>query len=172
MLAAVARTGVCFPWLRDASVWSDLCYDLLAVCHVPIQSGSEGEGNFAQRFWSAGGITEKSPKQLTLTGSELNVTQVCLDPKAAKGSVSTLFVKSGITDEPVPVCTLRAGTTDHATIDISFFESDGMVEFTVVGNAALSVCGTLRCTYRKALLPNVAFTVLRAVVFGFRLQGS
>ena len=103
--------------------------------------GSDDEGNFEQRFWSAADITAGSPKQLTLTGSELNVTQACLDPKAPKGAVSTLYVKSGIADTPVPVVTLRAGAVDHASFDLSFFQADGMVEFTVVGNAGISLSG-------------------------------
>ena len=103
-------------------------------------SGSE-DGNIAQRFWSASGVDAKNPKQLTLTGSELNVTQACLEPTVPAGSVATLYVRSGIAEVPVPVCTLRAGVTDHASFDISFFESDGFVEFSVVGTGSLALCG-------------------------------
>lgn len=111
-------------------------------------SASSAEG--VNRFWGAH-VSAAKPSTLTLTSSELRVTQACLAKDTKSGGHATLVVKSGIVDDGVSVCTLRHGGTEFAALNLEFFTDDGAVEFSVVGNATIDLTG--ECPARAALLP-------------------
>lgn len=104
------------------------------------QGSDVSSADGVMRFWGAS-VSAKTPVPFVLTSTELRVSQACLGSDSKAGSYAVLLVKCGIVDEPVAVCSLRHGGTEHAALNLEFFAGDGAVEFSVKGNATIDLTG-------------------------------
>jgi FKBP-type peptidyl-prolyl cis-trans isomerase len=102
---------------------------------------ADGSSNVVQHFWGAilGGKGGKEKLMLSLTQTELQITQATLvgDGKA------TLYARTPEVDT-LPLCVLGpAPLPRSALLDLNFFPEDGSVLLSVLGDAAISIAGTV-----------------------------
>lgn len=103
------------------------------------QASSNTEPELHHRFWGTR-IQGGKSLTLTLTNTELHLTQVCL---IGKGSAQVIASTPTISD--IPICILSSSGVDgaHKLLDLNFFPEDETITFKVEGNAAVSLAGSI-----------------------------
>jgi FK506-binding nuclear protein len=97
-----------------------------------------------QRFWGMK-LAPGKPFTLTLTRTELHVTQATLVEGGAAGSGAVTLYASTPTIRDVPIVTLTrgAGAPTSTLLDVNFFPEDESVTFRLEGAASVALAGSI-----------------------------